>query len=438
MVPGATTPNSKESIRIFVSYAREDKDWLDPNCPNNLVPFLEDSLRKQNVVFWYDKTLKPGDVFSREIEEQIDRSQIALLVVSQSFLNSDYIEQKELPRIGHQAKLGQLVIVPVLVERCKWSKVPILAERQMVPAGKPLIDYTVSKPEWKGILADILDGIESQVDQIREMREEARLELEREYAAKEKARLEAAALEKARKDAEEKARLASQSRPVVPPAPAAWNALRSQVLEGAKLEVSHPRRQPLTTNEKLAGKLQRERAKREQLMALLESGDLDSAITLCVHQEQICRERGDNESLLSWVTLHVSILQDRGDIKGALALNKEQERICRDTGNNQGLADCLYTKADLLLKHPNRLKRMGLAKVLEEHQNLCRDIGDEEGLAKSLASYASVLSKSAIGRILSQEQLQEQLAEAEEIATRNGFQDILDFIHGIRESTDKK
>jgi len=431
MVPGATTPNSKESIRIFVSYAREDKDWLDPNCPNNLVPFLEDSLRKQNVVFWYDKTLKPGDVFSREIEEQIDRSQIALLVVSQSFLNSDYIEQKELPRIGHQAKLGQLVIVPVLVERCKWSKVPILAERQMVPAGKPLIDYTVSKPEWKGILADILDGIESQVDQIREMREEARLELEREYAAKEKARLEAAALEKARKDAEEKARLASQSRPVVPPAPSAGIASKPLTMETAELRII-PR--PLPANVELDRKLGPERALVELAKQHLGSGDSDGAIALCVHRERTWRERGDNEMLLRWLAAHVSILQDRGDIKGALALNKEQERICRDTGNNQGLADCLYTKANLMLKHYNWFERMGLRKVFEEHQNLCRDIADEEGLAKSLASYASALSKSAIGRKISQE----QLAEAEEIATRNGFQYILDFIHGIRESTDKK
>jgi hypothetical protein len=87
-----------------------------------------------------------------------------------------------------------------------------------------------------------------------------------------------------------------------------------------------------------------------------------------------------------------------------------------------------------MLKHYNWFERMGLRKVFEEHQNLCRDIADEEGLAKSLASYASALSKSAIGRKISQE----QLAEAEEIATRNGFQYILDFIHGIRESTDKK
>jgi hypothetical protein len=190
----------------------------------------------------------------------------------------------------------------------------------------------------------------------------------------------------------------------------------------------------LTTNEKLAGKLQRERAKREQLTALLESGDLDSAITLCVHQEQICRELGDNESLLRWVTLHVSILQDRGDMKGALALNNERERICRDKGKNQELAECLGAKAEILLKHPNMFKRMGARKVFEEQQNLCRDIGDEEGLANSLAIYASLLSKSAIGRNLSQE----QLAEAVEIATRNGFQDILDFIRRGREAAARK
>ena len=69
---------SSASTRIFVSYAREDKKWLDRDYRFNLIPFLIESLKKQNVVFWFDKELKPGDEFRQHIEAEIDQAQILI------------------------------------------------------------------------------------------------------------------------------------------------------------------------------------------------------------------------------------------------------------------------------------------------------------------------------------------------------------------------
>lgn len=153
--------------RVFVSYAREDKKWLDPDYRFNLIPFLIESLRKQNVVFWFDKELRPGDEFRQHIEAEIDQAQIALLIVSQAFLNSEFIEQHEMSRIENRAKQGQMIIVPVLVEPCDWSEYPILADRQMVPGAMPLIDFTESDPKWAKVKSEILDGIKTQIKRIR-------------------------------------------------------------------------------------------------------------------------------------------------------------------------------------------------------------------------------------------------------------------------------
>jgi hypothetical protein len=155
-------------VRVFVSYAREDRKWLDPKYSYSLIPFLVESLRRHNVVFWFDKELKPGDEFSRLIEREIDQSQIALLIVSQSFLNSEFIENKEMPRIAERARLEKMIVVPVLVEPCDWSEYPFLADRQMVPSS-PLIDYTESPPQWVKVRFQILDGLKAQLKRIREV-----------------------------------------------------------------------------------------------------------------------------------------------------------------------------------------------------------------------------------------------------------------------------
>ncbi len=162
-IPGA--PN--DVVRVFVSYAREDRRWLEPDYRFSLIPFLMESLRRHNVVFWFDKDLKPGDEFRRFIESEIDQSQIALLIVSQSFLNSEFIENREMPRIAERARLGLMIVVPVLVEPCDWSEYPFLADRQMVPSS-PLIEYTESEAQWVKVRFQILDGLKAQLKRIRE------------------------------------------------------------------------------------------------------------------------------------------------------------------------------------------------------------------------------------------------------------------------------
>jgi hypothetical protein len=167
MDPTVNPGTSDEFTRVFVSYAREDKKWLDPDYRFNLIPFLMESLKRQNVVFWFDKELKPGDEFRAHIEAEIDQSQIALLIVSQAFLNSEFIEKYEMSRIVDRTRLGQMIIVPVLVEPCDWSEYPVLADRQMVPGAMPLIDFTESDPKWARVKVEILDGIKTQIKRIR-------------------------------------------------------------------------------------------------------------------------------------------------------------------------------------------------------------------------------------------------------------------------------
>lgn len=156
------------AVRVFVSYAREDKRWLDPAYAYNLIPFLAESMRRHNVVFWYDTELKPGDVFKRQIESEIDLAQIAVLIVSQSFLNSEFIEQIEMPRIAEPARTGQTIVIPVLVEPCDWGDYPFLADRQMVPRANPLIDFTESEAKWAKVKFQILDGLKAQLKRIKE------------------------------------------------------------------------------------------------------------------------------------------------------------------------------------------------------------------------------------------------------------------------------
>ena len=201
------------TVHIFVAYAHEDKRWLDPEYRFNLIPFLKESLRRDHVEFWFDKELMGGDEYRRLIESEISKAQIALLMVSQHFLNSEFIETFELPRIAARAERKELVVIPVLIEPCGWTDYPFLADRQMVPGSSPLIHYTESEPKWADVRFEILDGLRRQVKRIREevqaeaLRKEAeeRRERERELAEEKKREADRKAREVAEQQAREKA-----------------------------------------------------------------------------------------------------------------------------------------------------------------------------------------------------------------------------------------
>ena len=171
---------SNELTHVFVSYAHEDKKWLERDYAYNLIPFLEDSLRRQGVVFWYDKGLIAGEEFKNRIDAEIDQAHIALLIVSQYFLNSEFIEAKEMPRIADRAKLGHIVIVPILVESCDWNEYEFLADRQMVPISRPLIEFTDSDIRWSNVRKEILDGVKAQVKRILAAQQRPRIQDNRE------------------------------------------------------------------------------------------------------------------------------------------------------------------------------------------------------------------------------------------------------------------
>jgi hypothetical protein len=85
---------------IFVSYAHEDIEWCRRVVDE--LKILETSHELSILVFW-DETIEPGADWEKRILDAIDRCAVAVLLVSKSFLDSEFIKTKELP---HLIRLG--------------------------------------------------------------------------------------------------------------------------------------------------------------------------------------------------------------------------------------------------------------------------------------------------------------------------------------------
>lgn len=127
-------------------------------------------VRRQDVCFWYDRAqLGAGDAFRREIEAQIDRSQLAILPVSNGFLESGFIRSVELPRIEARVQTGQMIVIPIITRLCPWDEIDLLRALLVLPnKTMPLIEYLESEAAFLKIKDEILDAVRRQVRQIRE------------------------------------------------------------------------------------------------------------------------------------------------------------------------------------------------------------------------------------------------------------------------------
>jgi hypothetical protein len=163
-------------MKIFVSYSHQNSDWVDENGRYKLIPWLKQQLRRENVVFWTDHVLQNhvGEEYKKNIKENIDDSDIALLLITQDFATSDFILEYELPWIEKAFKQKRIKVIPLLVDRLAdigKRNISWIFELQIIPnEAKPIIDYFENASYWSNIRNSILNSLSEKITTIRNNR----------------------------------------------------------------------------------------------------------------------------------------------------------------------------------------------------------------------------------------------------------------------------
>lgn len=118
---------------IFVSYAHEDwKILYELLKPFNVIE------RKYNTKLWYDDHLRPGDEWDPNIQIYLTRAPLAILLVSNNFINSNYILDNELPTLLERHSRGEVGLFPVMVARVDLDEIELNRFQTIPPPDRPL------------------------------------------------------------------------------------------------------------------------------------------------------------------------------------------------------------------------------------------------------------------------------------------------------------
>jgi hypothetical protein len=98
------------SKRVFVSYSHKDSKWVEA-LKTVLAPWLRD----KRLGLWSDAQIGVGQNWRAQIESEMAQARVAVLLVTNDFLASDFIAKHELPTLLARARRNQLALVWVAV-----------------------------------------------------------------------------------------------------------------------------------------------------------------------------------------------------------------------------------------------------------------------------------------------------------------------------------
>jgi hypothetical protein len=126
-----------DRLTIFVAYSPDDAA-----LKNELLEHLSVLERFKNVEVWTTDLIPAGADRASEIDQALDRADVALLLVSSSWLATLTKDTELFDLLKRRTKEG-LTIIPVILRACDWRADDLISGRQVLPrSGEPIKKYT--------------------------------------------------------------------------------------------------------------------------------------------------------------------------------------------------------------------------------------------------------------------------------------------------------
>ena len=113
---------------VFISYSHEDEAQKA-----QLLSQLGVLQNAGLIDLWSDDRISAGDDWKDKIEQAMAGARVAVLLITSNFLTSNFILNKEVPRLLQRREHEGLTVFPVLARACPWQEVDWLVRNAGAP-----------------------------------------------------------------------------------------------------------------------------------------------------------------------------------------------------------------------------------------------------------------------------------------------------------------
>jgi nucleoside phosphorylase/tetratricopeptide (TPR) repeat protein len=151
--PSMTTP-----IKLFYSYSHKDerlRDQLETHLAN---------LKNQGVIeSWHHRKILAGASRAGDIDENLEKADVILLLVSASFLASDDCFKKETARALERHAAGAARVIPILLRPVEWAGTSFAHLQALPRDARPVTKWPNRDEAW----TDVANGIRGVIEALR-------------------------------------------------------------------------------------------------------------------------------------------------------------------------------------------------------------------------------------------------------------------------------
>jgi O-acetyl-ADP-ribose deacetylase (regulator of RNase III) len=145
----------RQAASVFVSYAHAD-EALRGKLSDHLGGLRHGGYIKD----WSDGQIIPGQEWAPEIIQRLDDADIILLLVTSSFLGSEFIGRVELTRALERHRHGEAIVIPVILKPADWQTAGLAGLLALPKDGKAVSSWS----DQDAAYVDIAHGLRRAVD----------------------------------------------------------------------------------------------------------------------------------------------------------------------------------------------------------------------------------------------------------------------------------
>lgn len=143
-------------ITTLLCYDAEDAPML-----HQLKKQLNPLARKGLITLWDFGNISPGADWEQELKKHLDEAQLILLLISPSFLDSDYCYNVQMQRAVERHERKEARIIPVILRPVDWE-VPPIDKLLPLPDGAKAISTWRNRDEG---FKNVADGVKKVIEQ---------------------------------------------------------------------------------------------------------------------------------------------------------------------------------------------------------------------------------------------------------------------------------
>ena len=156
------TESENRALRLFYSYSHKDEELRD-----ELETHLKIMQRQGLIQFWHDRRITAGSEWKGEIDENLERADIILLLVSADFIASDYCYDIEMKRALERHDNKDARVIPVIIRDVNWTNAPFSKLEMLPKDGKAVTTWGPDKNARDRAWRNVSEGIEKVIEEMR-------------------------------------------------------------------------------------------------------------------------------------------------------------------------------------------------------------------------------------------------------------------------------